>query len=65
MVPPESLLAPLANGTMIEFGVEKYMRDALMFSHMDGTKDICAFRLMQKFFPETKDAYAGPVIKPN
>jgi len=50
---------------MIEFGVEKYMRDALMFSHMDGTKDICAFRLMQKFFPETKDAYAGPVIKPN
>lgn len=52
-------------GTMIEFGVEKYLRDALMFSHMDGTKDICAFRLMQKFFPDTAGAYAGPVTKPS
>ena len=51
-------------GTMIEFGVEKYLRDALMFSHMDGTKDICAFRLMKHFFPETEGAYAGPVSKP-
>ncbi|HJO86897.1 MAG TPA: acyl-CoA dehydrogenase family protein [Rhodospirillales bacterium] len=46
-------------GSMMEMGYEKLMRDALMFPHMDGSEDLCAFRIIKKMFPDTAGTYAG------
>ena len=48
------------NGTMLDFGIEKLHRDAMMFLHMDGTVDITRFKIVKSLFPETAGAYAGP-----
>jgi alkylation response protein AidB-like acyl-CoA dehydrogenase len=48
------------NGTMLDFGIEKLHRDAMMFLHMDGTVDITRFKIVKSLFPEAAGAYAGP-----
>ena len=48
------------NGTMLDFGIEKLYRDAMMFLHMDGTVDITRFKIIKALFPQTAGAYAGP-----
>jgi alkylation response protein AidB-like acyl-CoA dehydrogenase len=47
------------NGAMIEMGIEKYLRDASVFLHMDATVDISCFKIIRELFPETAGAYAG------
>jgi alkylation response protein AidB-like acyl-CoA dehydrogenase len=48
------------NGTMLDFGAEKALRDAVMFLHMDATVDISKFKIVKSLFPETAGRYAGP-----
>jgi alkylation response protein AidB-like acyl-CoA dehydrogenase len=48
------------NGTMLDFGIEKALRDAVMFLHMDATVDISKFKIVKSMFPETAGKYAGP-----
>ena len=48
------------NGVMLDFGVEKLLRDAAIFLHMDGTTDVSKFKIVKALFPETAGAYAGP-----
>ena len=48
------------NGVMLDFGVEKLLRDAAVFLHMDGTTDISKFKIVKSLFPDTAGAYAGP-----
>ncbi|MHB1166130.1 MAG: acyl-CoA dehydrogenase family protein [Candidatus Nanopelagicales bacterium] len=48
------------NGMMLEFGVEKLLRDAAIFSHMDATADISKFKIIKAMFPETAGLYASP-----
>jgi alkylation response protein AidB-like acyl-CoA dehydrogenase len=48
------------NGMMLDFGVEKILRDAAIFPHMDGTVDISKFKIVKALFPETAGKYAGP-----
>ena len=48
------------NGIMLEFGVEKLLRDAAVFLHMDATVDISKFKIVKAMFPETAGVYAGP-----
>ena len=48
------------NGIMLDFGIEKYFRDAAVFLHMDGTVDITKFKIIKSMFPDTAGAYAGP-----
>ncbi|MGZ8229108.1 MAG: acyl-CoA dehydrogenase family protein [Burkholderiales bacterium] len=48
------------NGVMLDFGVEKLLRDAAVFLHMDGTTDISKFKIVKSLFPETAGVYAGP-----
>ncbi|HWP24876.1 MAG TPA: acyl-CoA dehydrogenase family protein [Xanthobacteraceae bacterium] len=48
------------NGTMLDFGVEKALRDAVMFLHMDATVDISKFKIVKAMFPDTAGKYAGP-----
>ncbi len=48
------------NGMMLDFGVEKYLRDAAIFLHMDATVDISKFKIVKALFPQTAAAYAGP-----
>jgi alkylation response protein AidB-like acyl-CoA dehydrogenase len=48
------------NGTMLDFGVEKALRDAVMFLHMDATVDISKFKIVKSLFPDTAGKYAGP-----
>jgi alkylation response protein AidB-like acyl-CoA dehydrogenase len=47
-------------GSMIEVGVEKYLRDASVYLHMDGTVDVSNFKIVKALFPETAGTYAGP-----
>jgi alkylation response protein AidB-like acyl-CoA dehydrogenase len=47
------------NGVMLEFGVEKLVRDAAIFLHMDATTDISRFKIVKALFPHTAGAYAG------
>lgn len=47
------------SGSMIETGIEKYLRDASVFLHMDATVDISCFKIVKELFPETAGAYAG------
>jgi alkylation response protein AidB-like acyl-CoA dehydrogenase len=48
------------NGIMLDFGVEKHLRDAAVFLHMDATVDISKFKIVKNMFPETAGVYAGP-----
>jgi alkylation response protein AidB-like acyl-CoA dehydrogenase len=48
------------NGVMLDFGVEKLLRDAAIFLHMDGTTDVSKFKIVKAMFPQTAGAYAGP-----
>jgi alkylation response protein AidB-like acyl-CoA dehydrogenase len=46
-------------GAMLEVGIEKYMRDALINLHSDGTTDVSNFKIVRAMFPETAGRYAG------
>jgi acyl-CoA dehydrogenase len=48
------------NGVMLDFGVEKLLRDAAIFLHMDATVDISRFKIVKSLFPHSAGAYAGP-----
>jgi alkylation response protein AidB-like acyl-CoA dehydrogenase len=48
------------NGMMLDFGVEKLLRDAAIFPHMDGTTDISRFKIVKAMFPHSAGRYAGP-----
>jgi alkylation response protein AidB-like acyl-CoA dehydrogenase len=48
------------NGVMLDFGVEKVLRDAAIFLHMDATVDISKFKIVKSMFPATAGKYAGP-----
>jgi alkylation response protein AidB-like acyl-CoA dehydrogenase len=48
------------NGVMLDFGIEKLVRDAAVFLHMDATVDISRFKIVKAMFPNTAGAYAGP-----
>ena len=47
-------------GAMLDAGVEKLMRDASIFLHMDATVDISHFKIVKALWPETAGVYAGP-----
>lgn len=46
-------------GAMLEVGIEKYMRDALINLHSDGTSDVSNFKIVRAMFPDTAGRYAG------
>jgi alkylation response protein AidB-like acyl-CoA dehydrogenase len=48
------------NGVMLDFGVEKLLRDAAIFLHMDATVDISKMKIVKSMFPHTAGKYAGP-----
>src|SRR5215471_18517966 len=48
------------NGVMLDFGVEKILRDAAIFLHMDATTDISRLKIVKSMFPHTAGKYAGP-----
>src|SRR5882762_3893318 len=48
------------NGVMLDFGVEKLLRDAAIFLHMDATTDISRMKIVKAMFPDTAGKYAGP-----
>ena len=48
------------NGIMLDFGVEKLLRDAVIFMHMDATVDISKMKIIKNMFPQTAGKYAGP-----
>jgi alkylation response protein AidB-like acyl-CoA dehydrogenase len=48
------------NGIMLDFGIEKFLRDASLFMHRDATVDISRFKIVKAMFPQTAGAYAGP-----
>ena len=48
------------NGIMLDFGIEKVLRDAVIFMHMDATVDISKFKIVKNMFPQTAGKYAGP-----
>jgi alkylation response protein AidB-like acyl-CoA dehydrogenase len=48
------------NGIMLDFGIEKVLRDAVIFLHMDATVDISKFKIVKIMFPDTAGKYAGP-----
>ena len=47
-------------GAMLEVGVEKYLRDATVYLHMDATVDVSNFKIAKALFPDTAGTYAGP-----
>jgi alkylation response protein AidB-like acyl-CoA dehydrogenase len=46
-------------GAMLEVGIEKAMRDALINLHSDGTTDVSNFKIVRAMFPDTTGVYAG------
>jgi alkylation response protein AidB-like acyl-CoA dehydrogenase len=46
-------------GDMLEVGIEKYMRDALINLHSDGTTDVSNFKIVRAMLPETAGSIAG------
>jgi alkylation response protein AidB-like acyl-CoA dehydrogenase len=50
------------NGMMLDFGIEKVLRDAAIFLHMDATVDVSKFKIIKAMFPQTAGKYAGPEI---
>ncbi len=47
------------NGIMLDFGIEKLLRDAVIFLHMDATVDISKMKIVKTMFPQTAGKYAG------
>lgn len=47
-------------GAMLDVGIEKLMRDASIFLHMDATVDISHFKIVKALWPENAGIYAGP-----
>jgi len=47
------------NGVMLDFGIERFLRDAALFLHRDATVDISRFRIVKNMFPRTAGVYAG------
>lgn len=47
------------NGVMLDFGVEKLLRDAAIFLHMDATADISKFKIVKAMFPHSAGTYVG------
>jgi len=47
-------------GAMLEVGIEKYLRDAAVYLHMDATTDVSNFKIAKTLFPATAGTYAGP-----
>src|SRR6202008_299116 len=45
------------NGIMLDFGIEKILRDAIIFLHMDATVDVSKFKIIKNLFPETAGKY--------
>src|SRR3989441_46403 len=52
------------NGVMLDFGIEKLVRDAAVFLHMDATVDISRCKIIKAMFPHTAGTYAGPANYP-
>jgi alkylation response protein AidB-like acyl-CoA dehydrogenase len=48
------------NGSMLDFGIEKLLRDASIFLHMDATVDISRLKIVKAMYPHTAGKYAGP-----
>ncbi len=48
------------NGVMLDFGIEKLLRDAAIFLHMDATVDISKLKIVKALFSHSAGAYAGP-----
>jgi len=46
-------------GAMLEVGIEKYLRDAAVYLHMDATADVSNFKIAKTLFPATAGTYAG------
>ncbi len=46
-------------GAMVEAGIEKYLRDAVVYLHMDATVDISCFKIAKELFGEAAGPYAG------
>ncbi len=46
-------------GAMLEVGIEKSLRDALINLHSDGTTDVSHFKIVKALFPTTAGTYAG------
>jgi alkylation response protein AidB-like acyl-CoA dehydrogenase len=46
-------------GAMLEVGIEKFMRDALINLHSDGTTDVSNFKIVKAMFPSTSGSYAA------
>ncbi len=47
-------------GAMLGVGIEKLVRDASIFLHMDATTDISRFKIVKMMYPDTAGKYAGP-----
>jgi hypothetical protein len=47
-------------GAMLDVGIEKLMRDASIFLHMDATVDISHFKIVKALWPDNAGIYAGP-----
>ena len=47
-------------GAMLDAGIEKLMRDASIFLHMDATVDISHFKIVKALYPANAGKYAGP-----
>ena len=45
---------------MLDAGIEKLVRDASIFLHMDATVDISHFKIVKALWPENAGKYAGP-----
>jgi alkylation response protein AidB-like acyl-CoA dehydrogenase len=48
------------NGVMLDFGIEKVLRDAVVFLHKDATGDIYKLKIIKNMLTETAGKYAGP-----
>jgi len=46
-------------GAMLEVGIEKYLRDAAVYLHMDATADVSPIKIAKTLFPATAGTYAG------
>ncbi len=44
---------------MLEVGIEKYMRDAAINLHADGTTDVSKFEIVKVMFPASAEHDAG------
>jgi len=53
------------NGIMLDFGVEKLLRDASLFMRRDATVDISRFKIVKSMFPESAGVDAGPEASPD